>query len=195
MIRNTLVFIALISFGLLSSCTSSLYTFADYDRHIDLNQYNSYSWLPPSDTALADINNQALEQMYSKVVISAANAELEKKGMVPDPVKPDVLFRYKLGIDARTQYSQSPTVSVGVGIGGPFYYTGAAVPVSGGTIKEHRADEAFLYLQMFDTRTGYLIWSGGARKTVDNSADSQRNIKLALNAILSKLPIRHKSSQ
>jgi hypothetical protein len=73
------------------------------------------------------------------------------------------------------------------------YYGGVSVPVSGGKITEHRADEAFLYIQMFDTKTGALLWTGGARKTVDNSADTQKTLTLALQSVFSNLKIKHKT--
>jgi hypothetical protein len=75
----------------------------------------------------------------------------------------------------------------------PGYYSGAVVPVAGGNITETRADEATLVIEMFETSTGYILWSGGARKTIDNSADSEKNMRLALHSIFARLPIRHKT--
>jgi hypothetical protein len=45
---------------------------------------------------------------------------------------------------------------------------------------------------MFETKSGGLLWTGGANKVVDNSANTEKNMKLALNAIYAKLPIRHR---
>jgi Domain of unknown function (DUF4136) len=177
---------------LLSSCTSSLNTFADYDKNADLNKYKTYAWLSPGDSLDANPQNHQFELMYSKAITYASDENLKKKGMVLDSQNPDCLFKFSMGFEQKTSYSQSPTVSVGVAVGGPYYYGGVAVPVAGGNITEHRADEAFLYIQMFDTRTGALLWTGGARKMVDNAADSEKNLKLALNAIFSKLKIKHK---
>lgn len=178
---------------LLLSCTGSLNTFSEYDKNVDLNKYKSFAWLSPGDSLNTNPQNQQMELTYSKLIMSASNEELKKKGMLLDTENPDVVFKYSLGMDHKMTSSQSPTLSVGVAVGGPFYYGGVAVPVAGGNVTERRADEAFIYIQMFDTHTGYLLWSGGARKTVDNSADSQKNIKLALHAVFSDLKIRHKS--
>jgi hypothetical protein len=177
----------------LFSCTSSLNTFSDYDKNTDLNKYKTFAWLSPGDSLNANPQNRQMELTYNKVITYASNNELKKKGMILDTQNPDVLFKYYLGMDQRTSYSQSPTVSVGVGVAGPYYYGGVAVPVAGGQVTEHRADEAFIYIQMFDTKTGYLLWTGGARKTVDNAADSQKNIQLALQAIFANLKIKHKT--
>jgi len=183
---------------LLFSCTGSLNTFSDYNKDVDLNQYQSYAWLAPGDSLQTSLKNQQMEMEYSKVVIYSSNDILKKKGMILDNQNPDVVFKYSMGMDEKMAVSQGPTVSVGVAVGSPYYYGGpgyyggVAVPVSGGKVTEHRADEAFIYIQMFDTKTGALLWTGGARKTIDNSADSQKNIKLALQSIFTNLKIKHK---
>jgi len=181
---------------ILFSCTSSMNTFADYNNDVDLNKYKSYAWLSPGDSLGTDLQNQKIELTYSKVIMYGSNDCLKKKGMVLSNENPDCVFKFSMGLENKMAYSQAPTVSVGVGVAAPGYYGGyyggVAVPVSGGEISEHRADEAFLYIQMFDTKTGALLWTGGARKAIDNTADSQKNLKLALNAIFANLKIKHK---
>jgi len=174
------------------SCTSSMNTFADYDKYADLNKYKTYAWLSPGDSLGTNLQNQQIELTYSKVIINGSNECLNKKGMKFNAENPDCVFKYSMGLEHKTAYSQSATVSVGVGVASPYYYGGVAVPISGGTITESRADEAFLYIQMFDTKSGALVWTAGARKAIDNAADSQKNIRIALNAIFTNLKIKHK---
>ncbi|MEI8047052.1 MAG: DUF4136 domain-containing protein [Bacteroidota bacterium] len=198
-----LLLIATLSTTLLFySCTSSLNTYAEYDKNTDLNKYKTYSWVAPGDGNTDNPQNQQMELTYSKLVLYASNDCLKKKGMVLDNENPDAIFKFGMGIDAKMAYKQAPTVSVGVAVaapgygygyyGGPGYYGGVSVPVSGGQITEHRADEAFIYVQMFDTKTQALLWTSGARKTIDNAADSQKNLTLALQSIFSSLKIKHK---
>lgn len=193
---NLLAGIALII--ILQSCSGGMNTFADYDMNINLNKYKSYAWLSPGDSLNPNPKNQQIELMYSKAVMYAANDNLKKKGMILEPQNPDAVFKFNIGVERKIAYSQSPTVNVGVAVGGlayyggPGYYGGVSVPVSGGNIKESCADEAFIYIQMFDTKSGALLWTGGARKTIDNSADSQKNIQLAMNAVFARLKIKHK---
>jgi hypothetical protein len=183
---------------LLFSCTGSLNTFSEYNKDVDLNKYQSYAWLAPGDNADSP-QNQQMSLTYSKAIMYPSNDILKKKGMMLDTINPDAVFKFSIGMDQKMAYSQSPTLSVGVAVGSPYYYGGpgyyggVAVPISGGNVTEHRADEAFLYIQMFDTKTGALLWTGGARKTIDNSADSQKNIKLALQSVFSNLKIKHKT--
>ncbi len=165
-------------------------TFSEYNKSVDFNKYKTYSWIAPDDSSL---ENQVLQNSYGKAIMSGSNTELKKKGMVLDNQNADVVFKYHLGVTHTTRYSQSPTLSIGVSYGAPgYYYSGVAVPVSGGTVSASREDEAFLILEMYDPKTGYVLWTGGARKTVDNTADSQKNMQLALHAIFAGLPVKHK---
>jgi hypothetical protein len=182
---------------LLFSCTGSINTFSEYSKSIDFQKYKTYAWIPSAST---DIQNQSTERMFGKMVTSISNEELKKKGMVLDTEHPDAVIRFSMGIKNQIQYSQSPTLSVGVGVGYggygygmPGYYAGAAVPVAGGNITESRADEATLVIEMFETSTGYILWTGGARKTVDNNADSEKTMRLALHSIFDRLPVKHKT--
>jgi hypothetical protein len=181
---------------LLFSCTGSINTFSEYSKSIDFQKYKTYAWIPSAEN---DINNQSIERMYGKMVTAVADEELKKKGMVMDTEKPDAVIRFSMGIKNQMQYSQSPTLSVGVGVGYggygygmPGYYAGAMVPVAGGNITESRADEATLVFEIFETSTGYILWTGGARKTVDNNADTEKNMRLAMHSIFDRLPIKHK---
>lgn len=186
---NTLLLYALTAI-LLASCTGGLNSFSEYDRSIDLTRYKTYAWIPYVDTIL---QNQVIDHVYGKFLIANANDELNKKGMISDTVNPDAVFRYSIGVNHRTRMSQSPTVSLGVGFGGPGYYMGGAVPVAGGKVSEHKVDEAYIIIEMFDTHTGQSLWTGGARKIVNNGADSKKNLQLALHAIFARLPINFKS--
>jgi len=191
----------LLSFSLalfLFSCSGSFNTFDEYSKSIDFTKYKTYAWIP---SASIDIQNQSTERMFGKMVTSISNEELKKKGMVLDTEHPDAVIRFSMGIKNQIQYSQSPTLSVGVGVGYggygygmPGYYAGAAVPVAGGNITESRADEATLVIEMFETSTGYILWTGGARKTVDNNADSEKTMRLALHSIFDRLPVKHKTN-
>lgn len=195
--KKILIFSSFALALLLFSCTGGMNTFSDYDKGVDLNKYKSFAWTTPG-YADDSPQNQQMTASFNKVIMNGSNDILKKKGMVLDTANPDVIFKFSMGMDQKTEYSQGPTVSVGVAVASPYYYGGGgyyggvSVPVSGGKITEHRADEAFIYIQMFDTKTKALLWTGGARKTVDNSADTQKTVTLALQSIYANLKIKHK---
>jgi hypothetical protein len=175
---------------LFSSCSSTLDSFSEYDKSTDFNKYVTYAWLHP-DTSIQNKNLNA-ENIYGKMIVAYSNEDLKKKGMVINSANPDAVFRYSFGVNNKIEYKQSPTVSVGVAYADPFYYGGVSVPVAGGQITEKRADEVFLTIEMLDTKTGYVIWTSGTRRNVDNTGDSHKNMKLALQSIFSSLKIKHK---
>jgi hypothetical protein len=197
--KKTNLIAGIVCIVLIQSCTGSMNTFSDYDKKADLSIYRTYAWLSPGDSLNPNPVNQQIELMYSKSIMYAANNNLNKKGMILSPENPDVVFKFSLGVDRKTNYSQSPTLSVGVAVGGmgyyagPGYYGAVSVPVAGGSVSKKYVDEAFIYIQMFETKSGALLWTGGVRKTVENSADSQKNIQLAMNAVFADLKIRHKA--
>jgi hypothetical protein len=70
---------------------------------------------------------------------------------------------------------------------------GGSVPVAGGEIKSTQVQDGMLTFNMYDTKTGNLIWTGGTRETLTNSVDVEDVIKSAVKQIFYRLPIRHKS--
>lgn len=57
--------------------------------------------------------------------------------MTVDASKPEALFMFETKLEEKVEYSQSPTLSVDVGYGGPVYYVDGSAPVAGGAIKAH----------------------------------------------------------
>jgi hypothetical protein len=113
--------------------------------------------------------------------------------MTVDVSQPDAVFMFVSGIDEKVQYTQAPTMSVGVGYGGPGYYVGGYAPVAGGQIRSSIYEEGLLVMHMYDTKTGKLLWTGGAKKTLNANEDVEPVIKSAIKFIFVKLPIKHKT--
>jgi hypothetical protein len=173
----------------MESCGPGLQTFSDHDTKADFSKYKTYAWLAPGDSVL---NAPRADKIYGNLIVQVADAELQKKGMTIDVNTPDALFMFDSRVENKVQYTQSPTVSVGVGFGGPGYYVGGMAPVSGGQMRASTYEEGMLIYNMYDTRTGKLLWSGGARKEVTNSANIEATIKKAASFIFLKLPVKHK---
>src|SRR6188768_3062482 len=184
--------IAVIALLTMDSCSSGLQTFSDHDTKVDFSKYKTYAWLAPGDSVL---NAPRADKIYGNTIVQAADAELKKKGMIIDVNTPDALFMFDSRIENKVQYTQSPTVSVGVGFGGPGYYVGGAAPVSGGQMRASTYEEGLLIYNMYDTKTGKLLWSGGARKEVTGSTKMEATIKNAASFIFLKLPVKHKTKK
>jgi len=174
---------------MLASCGPTIETFSDRNSNTTLNAYRTYAWLAPGDSVL---NRQRPDKYFDQLIIQSANAELEKKGMRQDLAEPDALFMYDTQVAEKIKYSQSPTLSVGVGVAGPGYYVGGMAPVAGGKVTASSYEEGTLVINMFDTKTGNNVWYGGAKKTLTSATDIERDIKYAVKYIFMKLPLKVK---
>lgn len=159
----------------------------DYDSKTDFAKFKTYAWLAPGDSVL---NRYRSEKLYAGYITYAANQELKSRGLKSDTLKPDAIFVFNTGVNEVTKYSQSPTLSVGVGVGGPGYYVGGSVPVAGGNITATTVEDGTLSYDMYDTQTGKLVWTASTRKTFKMSDDIQQILGIATKNIFKKLPIK-----
>jgi hypothetical protein len=174
------------------SCSGNLQTYSDNDPKIDLKPYKSYAWIAPGDSVL---NAPRKDKVYGTLIVQSADGELKKKGMHVDVNKPDALFMFETKIEEKVKYARAAPASVDVGYVGAYgyYYVGDQVPARGGEIMPSTYDEGLLYFNMYDTKTGKRIWSGGATKPLKASDDIERVVKNAVKNIFVRLPIKHKT--
>src|SRR5688572_29590469 len=137
---------------------------SDQNTSTDFKKFKTYAFLAPGDSVL---NRYRKDKLYGGTIVYAVTKELKSRGLVMDTLKPDAIFMFYTSVHEITTYSESATVSVGVGIGvpgyyygypgyGSGYYVGASVPVAGGEITATLEGEGALKYVMFDTHTGKL---------------------------------------
>ena len=160
---------------------------ADYDTKTDFSKYKTYAWLAPGDSVLNRYRN---DKLYCGYITFAANKELTDKGLKSDAVRPDVIFIFNTRVEEMTRYSQSPTLSIGVGVAGPGYYAAGYAPVAGGKITATTEEEGVLSYDMYDAQTGKLVWTASADKTFKMSDDLEKIISDVTGKIFKKLPIK-----
>lgn len=161
----------------------------DYDSKADFKKYKTYAWLAPGDSVL---NRYRADKLFGGTILYFANQELKSKGLKMDTLKPDAIFVFGTKVDEITKYSQSATLSVGVGVAGPGYYVGGSAPVAGGKITATTVEEGLLSYAMYDTQTTKLVWTGNVEKTFKMSDALQKIIGDATKKIFKKLPIKPK---
>ena len=191
--RLLLILFLLVLQIILPSCSDSLQTYSDKDPKIDLKGYKSYAWVAPGDSRL---NPQRKDKVYGKLIVQSADSELQKKGMSVDVNTPDALFLFETKVEEVAETSQAPVADNGVGYGygyvGPGYYVGG-VPMATGGVSTTFHEEGLLYFNMYDTKTGKLLWSGGATKRLKASDDIEKIIKTSVKNIFMRLPIKNKA--
>ena len=182
--KSSLFFI-LTGLVILTSTQSVGQTFEDHDTKADFNKYTTYAWIAPGDSVL---NRVRKDKLFGGTIMYVANDQIKKRGMALDTLHPDALFIFQTVVDDRTQYSQSPTLSVGVAVAGPGYYAGGSAPVAGGKITASDYIEGTLTFEMYDAKTGSLLWKGGTKKDFKNQDDISKIISESVVKIFKKFP-------
>jgi hypothetical protein len=170
------------------ACCAQVFT--DYDTNTDWKKYRTFAWLAPGDSVL---NRYRGDKLYGGLIVYAANEQLTAKGMRPDSIGPDAIFVFHTSVKQEVEYSQSPTLSVGVAVAGPGYYAGGMAPVAGGKITAHRIEDGEIVYEMYDAETGDLLWKGGDRKNFTMSDDIEGIIRTATKKIFKKFPVKIRS--
>ncbi|MDX5340398.1 MAG: DUF4136 domain-containing protein [Cyclobacteriaceae bacterium] len=172
-----------------AACTSTLSTYSSKTKGADLDQYSTYAWVNPSGGSEEEQQNK---KQYSQFILEQADAQIRAKGFRLDTVNPEVLFHFDTQIEHRVAYRQSPSVSVGMGFGGPGYYVGGAVPVSGGQLIQDEFDEGMLVIEMIETATGKRLWRGWAKERIGFETDLEADLEKAIKQIFMRLPVKKK---
>lgn len=186
-IFTVFIFILSVTF-LLSGCGGTQYS-SWKAKGVDFNKYTSYAWIAPGDSM---VSNRRDDKLYAGTIMDASNQELSRKGMIIDSHNPDVLFTFDTRLENMVRYQQAPTMSVGMGFGGPGYYVGGMAPVAGGQISAIPYSEGMLIIEMHDRNTGQVLWRGTAQSELDNTTDVIAVIRKACKDIFFYLPIKHK---
>lgn len=177
----------LLFFTFLSLLSSAQTVKADYDAQVDFNKFKTYAWLAPGDSVL---NRYRSDKLYAGAINLAATQALETIGMKLDARNPDAIFMYYTGVEEITKYSQSPTLSVGVGVAGPGYYVAGSAPVAGGKITASTEEDGSMKFVMYDTKTQKMVWSCMANKTFKMSDDLEKMVMDYTAKIFKKYPIK-----
>lgn len=187
---KSILFIAIICMGGYFSIHAQSVK-SDHDSQVDFNKFKTYAWLAPGDSVL---NRYRSEKLYAGAINLAANQALATIGLKQDTENPDAIFMYYTGVEEITKYSQSPTLSVGVGVAGPGYYVAGSAPVAGGNITATTVEDGSMKFVMYDTQTKKMVWSGMANKTFKMSDDVEKIVMDYTAKIFKKYPIKKLSN-
>ena len=182
-------FVLLSSFLFVSCATTGVHTYSQKTKGVDLKKYRSFAWAHPRGS---EGDAKQADKLYGNLILQLSNDELLKKGFVLDPQSPDAVFIWDTRLEERVALSQAPQVSVGFGFGGPGYYGGFAAPVAGGQIVQKNFTEGMLFIEMFDTQSGQLLWKGWAQEQITYANDVESDIRTAVKHIFMRLPVQHK---
>lgn len=185
-----------LSAALLVSCGATQ-TSSFTSTGVDLKAYKSYAWISPGDTTL---NHYRDDKLYAGTIQQASDMELKKKGLVVDTHNPDAVFIFDTRLEDHVRYSQSASVSVGIGVGypgyygGPGYYAGGSVPIIEGEVTANYYKQGTLIIEMYDLKTHKLLWRGWGTRDIDHTTDMDYTIRKTIHDIFFYLHIKHKKT-
>lgn len=159
----------------------------DQNTKTDFTKFKTYAWLAPGDSVL---NRYRKDKLFGGLIMHSANQELTSRGLKMDTLKPDAIFVFFTSVEEVTVYSQSATLSVGVGVAGPGYYVSGYAPVAGGQITESTEGDGMLKYAMFDTATREMVWTGMVEKQFKLHDDVEKLIADYTVKIFKKYPVR-----
>lgn len=185
MIKKIILLLAFTT--VLSSTLHAQKIIFDQDTKTDFKKFKTYAWLAPGDSVL---NRYRRDKLFGGYIMHSANQELVSRGLKMDTLKPDAVFMFFTSVEEVTVYSQSPTLSVGVGVAGPGYYVAGYAPVAGGQITESTEGAGVLKYVMFDTATGQMVWTGMVEKQFQLHDDVEKLIGDYTVKIFKKYPAK-----
>jgi hypothetical protein len=181
------IFLLFFALTLIVSTIKAQAVTSDLDTKTDFKKFKTYAWLAPGDSVL---NRYRRDKLFAGAIMYAANEELANRGMKMDTLNPDAVMIFYTSVEEITTYSQTPTLSVGIGVAGPGYYVGGHAPVAGGQIIAESKGDGVLKFAMYDTQTRKLVWTGTANKTFKMSDDVQQLVMDYTKKIFKKYPIK-----
>jgi len=187
MIKKIFLFIA--SVPILVSHLLAQPVLSDRSTSTDFKKFKTYAWLAPGDSVL---NRYRSDKLYGGYIVHSANQELASRGLKIDTLRPDAIFVFYTTVEEITIYSQSATLSVGVGVAGPGYYVSGSAPVAGGKITESIEGDGLLKYVMYDTKTSNMVWTGMVEKRFKLTDDVEKIISDYTIKIFKKYPMKKK---
>ena len=158
----------------------------DYNKNINFDKYQSYSWIPNEQLDIVDINFE--KKLLDSLVTNTANNKLKEKGFIVNDEKPDLLMSYFLVVDTKTDvyvvdnyYSNIPY---------------AIPPTTSSTrdyqkLRENTYEQGILIIDIVDQQTKERIWRGYAQSRIGIHKEPEKQEKriiTAINKILSNFP-------
>jgi len=164
---------------------------AEYDRSVDLAQYQTFAFFSPLAT-----DKDGYQTAVSQYLKAATRRELEARGLRYDEASPQLLVNFGAKLDEKLRVDQtmSPTVGMTVGMGGYYGYRSGLYgswPLYTNQTQVSTYDEGTLNVDLVDPARKALVWEGVAvgkvtQKTLDNL---QPTIDSVIASIFAKYPL------
>jgi hypothetical protein len=141
----------------------------------DFAKFKTYRWVNVE-------NGQQADQITDRMIKTAIDAELAKKGLkMTDATDADLYVGYQAAIQHQTEWNAYNMGGVGWG-----YRMGGMATATSSTI-----DVGMLDVDLYDRAAKELVWKGAASKTIDSGASPEKrqaNITKAVEKMMKNYP-------
>jgi len=164
---------------MLSGCGPTSQVFTDYDRSANLDEYQTFGWLPASSSIEARNNPLYYNELNDKRIKTAVVNQLESRNYQFSE-KPELLIHYHIIIDDKTVVRTDPYG----------YYYGPYWMRTNVNVYEYR--EGTLIIDLMDADTNSLVWRGWITAFLKNSNPEKmdESITKSVRMIFSEYPYR-----
>ena len=173
----------------MDGCSGGIQTASETTKGVELKNYKTYAWVKPGE---GEEKSRKDNKLFTGLILEMADAELKKKGFKLDSQNPDAIFSFDTRLEERVDYTQNAYVPVGPGYGGPGYYGYYTAPTTGGQFVAHESEHGMLLIEMYDTKSQKLLWTGTAQKEITAKSDVESDVKKAVKDIFMRFPVKHK---
>jgi Domain of unknown function (DUF4136) len=139
----------------------------------DFSKYHTYKWVKIP-------NAKYPNQIVDTQIMNSIDSQLASKGLTKTTdEKADLYVAYQVSVQQQTQWNA-------YGMGGGYRWGGGMA-----TAQESTINIGTLVLDMYDTSSKDLVWTGRATKTLNPSKDSaknQKNLDKAMAKLLKDFP-------
>lgn len=192
--KNTKLFASILLGLVLAGCSGYQY-YAIQSNTVSLAKFRTFAWLPAPDTSgtISDISDERIKDEIT--------AGLERRGLLLQTARPDLLVRYTVQVKDRIRTYNYPTYVYGPsiiyrGVGrnryGRYFYYNYTRPYPvfvGSDIVQVPYREGTLIIDLIERRGHRVIWRGYGVGNVDDPERAVRDIPEVVDGILNKLPI------
>ncbi|MEJ2474067.1 MAG: DUF4136 domain-containing protein [Desulfobacterales bacterium] len=162
----------------------------DYEPGTDFAAYKTFDWKSADQPQTGDIriDNPLLDGRIRKAVELALVSKGFRK---TERASADFLLEYSLAVQAKID-SAPVSIGTGFGIGGGGSFGGIGV----GTPVVDSYEEGLLIINIYDTKTGQLIWRGSGTRRLGWQSEPAKNtedVNTLVDKILAQYPPSSKS--
>ena len=175
----------LISFVLLiASCSSQKYHTTRVVNQ-DFSAYSTYGWLTPVDSLSKNYFNNDIAKAN---IMETANAELEARGLAYSKENPDILFRYIVIVNNRSQEVY----------GNPYrwyspwgwYYPGRYGYSPHMPIGKERFRTGHVIIEARDRQSNTVIWQARGTGRLDSPEEAINDLPKVVKGVFAQYPIK-----